>query len=148
MLRTILKALLVSSMLLSGCDTESISDNSKEVSWGRVTVSNFPTSLTSDAFQISGATVTPNYLELAVVYGGGCSDHRFGGLIPEVIPMIYPPKIEVTIVHDNGDDQCRAIVSDTVTLDLGDLKTFVNGEMNLVIVPLGTEDHFFLYHAP
>lgn len=148
MFKTILKALLVSCMLLSGCDTDVGTDDSQQVSWGRVTASNFPSSLTSDDFQIVGATVTPNDLELAVVYGGGCSDHRFGGLMPELLPLIYPPQIEVTIVHDNGDDQCRAIVSDTVALDLGDLKTYVTGELNLVIVPLGSEDDFFLYHAP
>ncbi len=81
-----------------------------------------------------------------MVYGGvvlitGLGDTRG-------YPNDLPPKIEVTIVHDNGDDQCRAIVSDTVALDLGDLKTYVTGELNLVIVPLGTEDNFFLYHAP
>lgn len=75
----------------------------------------------SDDLQIDTAYVIGNSLHLNVKYGGGCKLHQFEFIgEPDVIKTL-PPKRSVQLIHDNGDDMCKALVSQQIEVDIKEM---------------------------
>lgn len=55
---------------------------------------------------------------MVVSYSGGCEEHDFMLVWPEVITMVYPPDFGVTLYHQNHTDRCEALLTDTLRTDL------------------------------
>ena len=74
----------------------------------------------SDAFNLLDVKIEGTNLLVKVSYSGGCSEHKFNIVWPEVIIQIYPPTISVILNHDNNGDQCEAMITKTLSFDLTD----------------------------
>ncbi len=70
--------------------------------------------LESDPFQIISATPYAAGFSLKVQYGGGCADHDFTILWDQLIAESYPPQVAFIITHQDHDDPCDAIVTDSL----------------------------------
>ena len=69
---------------------------------------------------ISGLTahMAGDCLEMKITYSGGCKPHKFQLLWNGAHAESMPPQIGLTLVHDNGDDNCRELKSEKVAFDL------------------------------
>ena len=74
-------------------------------------------------FHLDTAFIQGTDLWIAVSYGGGCEEHEFMVVWPEAIPKIYPPDFSVTVYHKNNTDFCKALILDTLKIDLQDTPT-------------------------
>ncbi|SMD38893.1 hypothetical protein SAMN04488029_3931 [Reichenbachiella faecimaris] len=72
----------------------------------------------SDMFQLNGLSNDSTTLIIDVAYSGGCEEHTFELIWPEVMTMIYPPRYTVILNHDANDDTCEAYLSTTLYFDL------------------------------
>ncbi|MEP2025532.1 hypothetical protein [Reichenbachiella sp.] len=74
----------------------------------------------SDPFDLVDLRNDSTLLIIDVAYGGGCEQHTFELIWPEVITMIYPPRYTVILNHDAHDDNCEAYLSSTLYFDLNE----------------------------
>ncbi|WP_422358498.1 hypothetical protein [Reichenbachiella sp.] len=72
----------------------------------------------SDPFQLNGLRNDSTMLMIDVAYSGGCEEHDFELIWPEVITMIYPPRYTVILNHESNNDACEAYLSSTLYFDL------------------------------
>lgn len=74
----------------------------------------------NDLFNITNAFVWENTLTVDVLYGGGCQKHDFilawDGSTLESAPVQIP----LCLIHDNNQDNCRALVRETLQFDLSE----------------------------
>lgn len=49
---------------------------------------------------------------------GGCREHIFEVVCPEVVTTVFPPDIAVKLNHENNDDPCFAIITGTLEFDI------------------------------
>ena len=71
----------------------------------------------SDSFDLLGVEVVDQKVNIVVRYGGGCENHEFCLIWPEVITAIYPPNFSVTLHHKSNDDPCYALITETISFD-------------------------------
>jgi hypothetical protein len=76
----------------------------------------------SDPFDISKAKVNGDVLQLDVSCGGGCEEHLFAAFSTGKFDEGSPANIEIFISHDANNDQCEAIISEKLEIDLSPLK--------------------------
>lgn len=69
-----------------------------------------------DTVEIKGNTM---YIDLS--YGGGCQKHTFEVIGSLAIAKSYPPIRSLQIVHHANGDNCRAIQTTTLEVDLKDV---------------------------
>lgn len=108
---------LLIGLLLYGCyqndlDTSEKTSESDLVYFDeRQSMEDFP----NDPFRIIGINPVENNWSIIVEYSGGCSDHYFytwwDGQISEDSASFY-------IFHNANNDACKAIVRDTINLDI------------------------------
>lgn len=72
----------------------------------------------NDPYMIENVLVWENSLEIRVRYSGGCREHSFELLWDGTERESFPVQIPLFLVHDNNNDPCRAIVSETLEFDL------------------------------
>ncbi len=72
----------------------------------------------SDAFSIQDAQIKGNTLLLTITYGGGCAEHKFEFIGSPMIMKSMPPIRSVQLIHDSANDNCKAIVTRIVEIDL------------------------------
>ena len=71
----------------------------------------------SDPFDLLGARIEGDSMMIDVRYGGGCKEHVFA---LDAGPMLksLPPKQLLSISHDANGDNCRALITKTIVIDL------------------------------
>lgn len=74
--------------------------------------------LTNDPFMLKSAEIVDDFLRIEVQYSGGCEDHAFTLVWPEVMTMIYPPSFGIELYHDDNGDMCKALPLETLEFDL------------------------------
>lgn len=74
-------------------------------------------------FFLDTAYIVGTALWVEVSYSGGCREHDFMMVWPEVITMVYPPDFGVTLYHNAKGDHCEAMISDTLKIDLQETPT-------------------------
>jgi hypothetical protein len=72
----------------------------------------------NDPYMIEHVFVWEDSLEIRVRYGGGCKKHKFQLLWDGTERESFPVQIPLFLVHDNNDDPCKAIVSESLQFDL------------------------------
>lgn len=72
----------------------------------------------SDTFSIQDVQINGNTLLLTITYGGGCADHQFEFIGSPMIMKSMPPIRSVQLIHDSANDNCKAIVTRIVEIDL------------------------------
>ena len=104
---------LLSAFIFFSCEeTNSVGDSRLR------SVSGEPLGVESDAYRLEDAYITGEKLFIEVGYSGGCKEHEFTLIWPEVITMIYPPQFSVSLSHDGNGDLCEAFLRDTLEFDL------------------------------
>ena len=138
----------VLAILAAACSEESTNDSplNKDINLAIIqdqtaydqTVGNIisDTNSTSDPFELHYAWLDGWELKTIVSYSGGCEEHDFYMIWPEVITMIYPPDFDVYLLHDANNDLCEAYLTDTLTFNLEDNQLGINQE-TLQIMELG-----------
>ncbi|MCB1100659.1 MAG: hypothetical protein KDN22_34170 [Verrucomicrobiae bacterium] len=78
-----------------------------------------PESLQLDPFKLREVRVEGQTLLADVSYSGGCADHGFQLYIsPATFEESSPVQASLWLQHEDNDDPCDAIVSDTIHFDL------------------------------
>jgi hypothetical protein len=80
--------------------------------------SNYP----SDPVSLASAEILSDSLALAVRYSGGCAVHAFRLIAFNYWLESNPVQVVAVLAHDDPDDPCDAIVSDTITFGLAPLR--------------------------
>lgn len=75
----------------------------------------------SDPLTIESATIEGNILTIEVTYGGGCQEHEFQLIGSEMIAKSMPPIRSIKLIHNAKEDNCRAIVPQTLKFDIRNL---------------------------
>lgn len=89
----------------------------------------------SDSYKIKSISVKGNTMLMEITYPGGCANHQFELIGQSMIMKSLPPKRSIILIHDNGDDKCRSIVTRTIEVDIKDLafKQTPNAEIVLML---------------
>lgn len=108
-------------LTLCSCEEDSAVDQQSPAS----TITNGLTGLTdgyldSDAFALEDVRLIGTVLQLDVAYGGGCEEHEFYIVWPEIILAIYPPEFDIYVAHDANGDMCEAYLRETLEIDISD----------------------------
>ncbi len=77
----------------------------------------------ADPFDIQGAEVKGDSLELTVSYGGGCREHTFLLLADAAWMESYPVQTAVRLSHEANDDLCKAYLTRVLRFDLSPLRS-------------------------
>lgn len=76
----------------------------------------------SDSFTLGTVSAQGVLLQLEVTYGGGCGVHSFEAMAWGGWMESYPVQVNVILTHDDRDDPCDALVTDTLRFDLMPLR--------------------------
>lgn len=88
---------------------------------------------------LDSAYIKGTELWIEVSFSGGCREHDFIVVWPEVITMIYPPDFGISLHHSNKGDNCEALITDTLKIDLretpiGEFNATTISEMRITVV--------------
>jgi|GEM_PF-2459359 len=72
----------------------------------------------SDPFELLSASIADDSLQLIVEYGGGCETHEFELCWNGLIAESAPPQISFNIIHDANNDNCLALISESLEFDI------------------------------
>jgi hypothetical protein len=76
----------------------------------------------SDPYKILDVSITGNFMEIVVQYGGGCVDlHDFKLIGSPNLAKSLPPQRVIQLVHDNKDDNCKALITKTLKFSVTNL---------------------------
>jgi hypothetical protein len=71
-----------------------------------------------DSFVIQNVKVNGKDLRVDVLYSGGCEEHVFNMYSTAGFTKSIPPQTDVYFVHDDKDDPCDGILTETYNFDL------------------------------
>lgn len=80
-----------------------------------------------DPVSITSASVDGSTLTIDMTYGGGCREHRFALYARPYFMESYPVQIDICLVHDGDDDNCEALIMDSVCFDLRRIGEYYRG---------------------
>jgi hypothetical protein len=75
-----------------------------------------------DAYELLSAEVRGDSLQATVRYGGGCRDHQFRLLVSRAFRESFPVQATAALAHAADGDNCKALLTRTVGIDLAPLK--------------------------
>ncbi len=82
---------------------------------------------------ITMASVDGDELVAVVAYGGGCGDHEFELNVAGPMLKSLPPKQPLKLVHRSSGDPCRAMIHDTLRLDVTPFRGSPHGTTVLML---------------
>lgn len=85
------------------------------------------THLLGNAATIDSVWTDLDTLRLAVTYGGGCEEHDFRLVGAPGFSGEHPYELPLYLVHDGHGDNCRALVSETVSFDVSPASRLFRG---------------------
>lgn len=97
----------------------------------------------TDAFNILEQNINGDTLKLVVEYGGGCKDHVFTMNTNSARMKSMPPKLNLWLEHESNDDNCRALITESLFFDLKPIR--YNPSQSVVIIVNGEEENSVLY---
>lgn len=74
------------------------------------------------AYEIKSLTVDGDVLEIIVSYSGGCKEHQWALKCNKMFKKSLPPQKDLTLEHNNNDDNCRGWKTDTLKFDVSPTK--------------------------
>ena len=116
-------------MFVFGCnESEELRINPKEES----------APVKSDPFQLLEVAIEDQLLKIEVSYGGGCEEHDFQVIWPEVITAGFPPDFSVVLNHQGNNDPCFAIITEVLEFDIDQsglkLSDEAIGQMKITVI--------------
>lgn len=93
----------------------------------------------NDPISINSISIEENILKLEVEYSGGCEKHEYKLYFDGNYKKSMPPKASFILVHDNKGDQCRSIVTETLTFDISPAQYTGQKEMMVSVEGLMNE---------
>ncbi len=100
----------------------------------------------TDPFNILALSLNADVLEVTVEYGGGCKEHEFKMNWTGAWMKSMPPKINLWLEHENNDDNCRALIRETLYFDLAKVQN--SSSSSIVIILNGDEEKSLTYSYP
>lgn len=73
---------------------------------------------TGDRYTINAVRVDGNMMYVDLSYSGGCKEHVFAAYGSAAIAKSLPPIRQIKINHNGNQDHCRAMINQTVKIDL------------------------------
>lgn len=118
--------LLLASILFIACTgTKNSSSKTSEMKKEIIPVTrtaNFEKPSNNPDFSIYSMSISENIATLIVTYSGGCQKHSFSAHFNGNYMKSLPPRATVFLNHNSNNDNCRAIVKDTLYIDLTEVK--------------------------
>jgi hypothetical protein len=93
-------------------------------------------------FSIDEMKIDGDILLIDVSYSGGCKDHDFKAYFNGMYIKTSPMKAKVFIVHTNNDDNCRALIKQTLRFNL---KPVRSGDRGMLIIMLNNTEKTLTY---
>lgn len=100
---------------------------------------NFNKPENTPAVTIEDWSIEGDIAALSVSYSGGCGEHTFTAHFNGNYMKSLPPKATVFLNHNNGGDNCRKLITDTLYIDLKEVRYKKEGEGSVIIGFNGTE---------
>lgn len=97
----------------------------------------------TDPYTIKEVTLEGDILAVVVSYGGGCRDHEFTMISNQQILKSLPPQLYLTLEHENNDDNCRAMIQQTLKFDVSNVKHAGSDAIRLLVN--GSREHEVVY---
>lgn len=97
-------------------------------------------------FTITDMNVQGDVAMLVVNYSGGCKDHTFKAYFNGNFMKSLPPRANVFIEHDNGGDNCRKLVMDTLYFDLKEVRYYKDKAGTVIVGFNGTDQTLKYIH--
>lgn len=91
-----------------------------------------------DPYNFEKVELNGDFLELIVSYGGGCKEHDFVLQGDPRIMKSLPPQMNIVLVHNANQDNCRAYITDTLRYDLKPVR--IGEEGTIVLRLFNTEE--------
>jgi hypothetical protein len=98
---------------------------------------------TTDPFTLVSQRTSGDSLILEVQYGGGCKEHDFDMFTNRLWMKSMPPQLNLFLEHENHDDHCRALLTETIVFDLKNCR-YPGGNTVMVIIN-GDREHMLRY---
>jgi hypothetical protein len=80
------------------------------------------TTLPDDNISITSVQITADVMSVAVQYSGGCREHFIEMYSEKLFMESNPVQLRMRLSHDDNNDACEMIVSDTLYFDLKPVK--------------------------
>lgn len=92
-----------------------------------------------DPCNILEVSISKNTMRLIVNYSGGCSSHEFQLAGSSSVMKSFPPKRNVSLLHNGNNDLCKMLVTDTVTFNIESLSNDKNPGSEIILNLKGWE---------
>ena len=115
------------------CDSGELECESGDCS-GPPAVTPCPPGVRTDPFELVGAFVQGDWLDLEVTHSGGCETHDFGVCYEGVLepaPNNEPIEGELRLIHDSHGDSCESEVSATLHFNLLPYAEFIRENLGI-----------------
>ncbi len=87
-------------------------------------------------FGVAAAAVEGDTLTVVTwVHSGGCNKHKIGVCWEGGTSGASPPEVSIKLLHEDGNDSCKALVNEKVTVDL----TRVRAQVGAATLRVGGE---------
>ncbi len=74
-----------------------------------------------DPFTIIESKRERDKLQITLTYGGGCKEHAFEIIWDGIVYTNDPCKMNLIIIHRGNNDNCEALITDTININLNEL---------------------------
>jgi hypothetical protein len=104
--------------------------------------------ISTDALNLTKASIRNDLLTLTVGYSGGCKEHEFQLFVWKGIAKSNPPRAELLLSHNGNGDLCEAYITQELKFDLTAFKLHMKKQFNysgaviLRIYPPGSNEPF------
>lgn len=115
-------------LAISGCDTSNPAKPDQTLNSDRIIVTfEQPTNMwPNDPFTLMSTEVIGDTLEVLVEYSGGCVQHDFKLICYGNWMESLPVQVGILLSHDANDDNCDALIRQTLRFDLTPLRNEYN----------------------
>ncbi len=86
-----------------------------------------------DPITITGTSMEGNKLMISVQYSGGCETHDFRLMSNGSYMKSLPAQMNLTLEHDAHDDNCRALIEQTLVYDVSPAQYEGHGTVILIL---------------
>jgi hypothetical protein len=86
-----------------------------------------------DAITINASKVVGDSLYVDVQYSGGCKTHEFKMITNGNFFKSLPPQLPLFLEHNANEDNCRALIMETLKYDLKPLRSSQNKKIKVFV---------------
>jgi hypothetical protein len=137
------RLLIAVALGLLACGRAPLSTTPSGHQWQPELLAACPAQDARDFVGVSGVSVSGDALTLTVTHSGGCKTHEYGLCWNQTFLESQPVQAQLRVLHEDNGDSCEAIVTNTLTFDLADLKAAYRSgyasQTGTVILRLGAQ---------